>query len=160
MTSVLSETLQHLIDTERTSVQELGDLAGVSTSTVYRWLAGQTRPDFDSIRLLLRHLPSREAQEALLAAFAGGTRWQFVPVEQELDFNKDGVVDVKDAVDAAIATVRDAADSLAELRSSRGNLPPSSDVVDLVARLQAAAASCTIAQRVLTELAEKRSKAK
>ncbi|WP_428386940.1 helix-turn-helix domain-containing protein [Mucisphaera sp.] len=158
--SLLAETLQNLIDRQRTSVSEIGELAGVSPSTVYRWLGGQSRPDFDSIRLLLRHLPSKDAQEALLSVFAGGTQWQFLRVDQELDYNQDGRVDVKDAVDAAIASVRDAADTLARLSTSGTELPPNEEVVAVVARLQAVVGSCTIAQRVLTELADQRARSR
>ncbi|MEQ9455110.1 MAG: helix-turn-helix domain-containing protein [Phycisphaeraceae bacterium] len=156
--SVLAQTLQSLIDRQRTSVTEVSELAGVSTSTVYRWLSGQSRPDFDSIRLLLRHLPSKEAQEALLAVFAGGTQWQFVRVEMDLDYNRDGRVDLKDAVDAAIAAVRDAADSLARLSTADAVPPSAEEMVSVVSKLQQVVGSCTIAQRVLTELSEQRSK--
>jgi len=158
---MLTKTLQKLIDEQHTTAREIGELAGVSTSTVYRWIGGQSRPDFDSIRLLVRHLPKREAQEAILSVFAAGTAWQFEHNDLELDVNHDGSVNADDALDASVQAVRTAAESLANIRASMNGKEPSSDeTLQIVALLGGVIRHCTITQRVMVEMAEQRRKRK
>lgn len=158
---MLAKTLQRLIDERRTTAREIGELAGVSTSTVYRWIAGQSRPDFDSIRLLVRHLPQRAAQEAILSVFTAGTSWKFEHNELELDVNEDGCVDADDALDASVEAVRSAGESLANIRASMNGKPPNADeTLQIVALLTHVVRHCTISQRVLVELSEQRRRRK
>lgn len=154
---MLDKTLQRLIEERHTSAREIGELAGVSTSTVYRWIAGESQPDFHSIRLLLRHMPHPLAQEAILTAFAAGTCWQFSRHDMDLDVNADGRVDVEDALDASVAAVKASADSLERVREAchSGQLD-AEDTLRLIATLNHAVCQCTLTQRVLVELGEKR----
>jgi transcriptional regulator with XRE-family HTH domain len=115
---MLARTLSRIIDDRLTSAREVGELTGVAPSTVYRWVRGESQPDFDSIRLLVRHLKNPRAVEAILAAFAAGSGWRFVPANHELDVNQDGVVDAADALDASIQAVHSAARSLEQVRRS------------------------------------------
>ena len=73
---MLAKTLKRIIDKQFTSAKEISELTGVSQSTVYRWIAGQSQPDFDSVRLLVRLLPDKRAQKALLR------RWESEPLER------------------------------------------------------------------------------
>ena len=75
---MIAHTLQTLIQDRLTTARELGEVAGVAPSTVYRWINGESQPDFHSVRLMLRHLPSQRAQERLLSAFTLGTPWACV----------------------------------------------------------------------------------
>ena len=75
MARLLAPTLQKLIDANATTAKDLGEMAGVSSSTIYRWINGESEPDFDSIRLILHHLPDPNAQLAILTAFIAGTPW-------------------------------------------------------------------------------------
>ncbi len=115
---MLESTLQKLIDGKLTSAREIGDLTGVAASTVYRWIRGESQPDFDSIRLLVRHLPNVQAQGAILAAFTVGTTWRMYNHELDLDVNQDGIIDASDAVDASINAVRAASRSLSQVRDA------------------------------------------
>ncbi len=115
---MIDRTLQHLIEEKLTSAREISELAGVSTSTVYRWIAGESQPDFHSVRLLLRHLSHRRAQETLLSAFASGTGWHFLHSNCDKDVNHDGRVDTDDALDAAIETIKAAACTLDQLQKA------------------------------------------
>jgi hypothetical protein len=158
---MLAKTLSELIDRKITTAREIGELAGVSTSTVYRWIARQSQPDFDSIRLLLRHLPSRAGQEALLNVFTAGTEWSASHQELNLDVNSDGQIDADDALDASIEAVKSAGRSLAQVRAaSRGQLLQPEQTLDLIAQLNHVVRQCTITQRVLIELSEQRRKRK
>ena len=158
---MLAKTLQLLIDENLTTAKEIGELSGVSTSTVYRWISGQSQPDYDSIRLLVRHMPRKEAQEAILAGFAAGTDWQFNHMDLELDVNDDGRVDVDDALDAAINMMRGAAETLAQLRAAQNGEPMDADkTLQQVALLNQVARNCTITQRVLVDMAEQKRKRK
>ncbi|WP_200761554.1 helix-turn-helix domain-containing protein [Poriferisphaera corsica] len=158
---MLAKTLQMMIDENLTTAKEIGELSGVSTSTVYRWISGQSQPDFDSIRLLVRHMPRKEAQEALLSVYSAGTAWQYSHMDLELDVNDDGVVDVEDALDAAINMMRNAAETLAQLRAVRNGEPMDPEkTLQQIALLNEVARNCTITQRVLVDMAEQRRKRK
>ena len=115
---MLQKTLQRIIDQKLTSAREIGELSGVSTSTVYRWIAGQSQPDFDSIRMLVRHLPDKRAQEEILSSFLNGTEWNASRLDLELDFNNDGKIDGEDALEATIESVQAAAKSLGRIHLS------------------------------------------
>jgi len=152
---MISTTLHHLIEQRLTSAREISELAGVSSSTVYRWIAGESQPDFNSIRLLLRHMQSPEAQEALLSAFTAGTPWQFVHSEQDLDVNDDGEVNADDALDASIASMKAAAGSLEKVRAAaRDGALNSEQTLRLLASLNQAVGHATLTQRILVELSE------
>jgi hypothetical protein len=157
---MLSQTLQRIIDQHLTNAKELGDLAGVSTSTVYRWIAGQSQPDFDSIRLLVRHLPNRTAQEAILQAFTAGTDWHCTHQEYELDVNSDGCVDENDALDASIETVKRCGDSLASIRGAYRQPLSAEDTLEVLGLLNCVIQQATVTQRVLVEMREQRSRRK
>ena len=156
---MLAKTLQQIIEDKLTTAREIGELAGVSTSTVYRWVAGESQPDFNSIRLLLRHLPHPDAQEAILSSFAAGTSWLFTRSELELDVNKDGHIDVDDALEAAIATVKAAGESLENVHTaSKSGAMDADDTLHTIALLNRAVSQCTVTQRILVELSEQRRK--
>ncbi len=113
---MLAKTLQQLIDRETTSAKEISELTGVATSTVYRWVSGESEPDFNAIRILLRHLKNKEAQRAILAVFTANTGFSFTHHEAVLDLNDDGKVDHRDAMTAAIEAVHSAGVSVSRLR--------------------------------------------
>ncbi|GAB4108064.1 MAG: hypothetical protein Kow00105_13930 [Phycisphaeraceae bacterium] len=158
---MLSKTLNRMIEKKQTSAREIAELAGVSPSTVYRWIAGQSQPDFDSIRLLLRHLPNREAQQSLLNAFTMGTNWQFACPDMELDVNADGKIDAADALDASIDAVHTSARNLKQLRSAfRDGKADADEVLELVHLLQQTASHCLVTQQVLVHIMEKQKRRK
>jgi transcriptional regulator with XRE-family HTH domain len=162
---MLRQTLETLIKQNLTSAREMAELAGVSTSTIYRWIGGQSQPDFDSIRLLFRHLPNRQAQQALATAFAGDTGWQFKAdddeAEAELDVNHDGRLDPYDALDASIDAVRAAAESLHEVRDAcRDGTIRKAEAIHLIQLFSQTIHQCTLTQRILLRLSERRHKLK
>jgi len=160
---MLAKTLQGLIEADLTTARELSEYAGVSNSTVYRWISGESRPDFDAIRMLVRHLPEPRAQEAICTAFLAGTDWQATHQAMDLDVNHDGSIDCDDALDAAIEAVRGAGESLSSLREAhRDGSMTSDDAVALASQLHDVVRQCVLAERVLLNLAEvnRRRKAK
>lgn len=158
---MLSRTLQALIDEGRTSAREVGELTGKAPSTVYRWIAGKSEPDFNSIRLLVRHLPDRKAQQSILSVFTAGTNWQVVHSEMELDVNSDGTITADDALDAAIRSTKSSGTSLLHIREACkiGNVN-SDDVVTVTAVLDEVISHCHVARRVLIEVCEKSNRRK
>ncbi|MEO0515097.1 MAG: helix-turn-helix transcriptional regulator [Planctomycetota bacterium] len=160
---MLHRTLQQLVDRKLTTAKEMGELAGVSTSTVYRWIAGQSQPDFDAVRLLVRLLPNPAAQEALLRVVTAGTDWKLDRMDLDLDLNGDGRIDAADALDASIAAVKHAADSLAQVRAKccdETSPATAEDTLELITQLGDVMTNCTIAQRVLLDMADQRRKRK
>jgi len=158
---MLAKTLTRIIDKNQTTAKELAEMAGVSTSTVYRWIAGQSQPDFDSIRLLVRHLPNKNAQESLLHAFTTGTAWQFTQPDMELDVNADGKIDAADALDASIEAVASAAKNLKQLRLAlRDGKADAEEVLELIHLLQHTSSRCMITQQVLVHLSEQNKRRK
>jgi transcriptional regulator with XRE-family HTH domain len=158
---MLTKTLNRMIEKKQTTAREIAEMAGVSTSTVYRWIAGQSQPDFDSIRLLVRHLPNKDAQELILQTFTMGTTWQFARPDLELDVNADGKIDAADALDASIEAVHSSAKSLKKLRSAfRDGKADADEVLELIHQLQHTANECLITQQVLVYLSEKNKRRK
>ena len=160
---MLRTTLESMIEKKFTTAREMAGLAGVSTSTVYRWISGQSQPDFESIRLLFRHLPSEPAQEALAATFASGTGWQIKGLDPEvdLDFNGDGRVDPFDAIDSSIDAVRSAAESLDKVRTAcRDGVIRKEEAIHLIQLFSQTVKQCTVTQQIILKLSEKRHKLK
>ncbi len=158
---MLTKTLNRMIEKKQTTAREIAEMAGVSTSTVYRWIAGQSQPDFNSIRLLVRHLPNKEAQESLLQTFTMGTTWQFARPDLELDINADGKIDAADALDASIEAVHSSAKNLKTLRAAfRDGKADADEVLELIHLLQHTASQCLITQQVLVHLSEKNKRRK
>lgn len=158
---MLTKTLNRMIEKKQTSAREIAEMAGVSTSTVYRWIAGQSQPDFDSIRLLVRHLPNKKAQAALLRVFTMGTQWQFAQPDLELDVNADGKIDAADALDASIEAVSSSAKNLKMLRAAlRDGKADADETLELIHLLQHTSSQCMITQQVLVYLSEQNKRRK
>jgi hypothetical protein len=156
---MLAKTLQRVIAKKLTNAREIGELTGKAPSTVYRWISGDSEPDFNSIRLLLRHLPNPLAQQALLSMFTAGTAWQVFRDQSDLDANHDGHISVEDALDATIHSVKVLGGCLAHMRetSKTAALAPE-DVVTTVAHLDEVIQHCHISRRVLVKLCEQQRK--
>lgn len=158
---MLAKTLQRIIDKKFTSAKEISELAGVSQSTVYRWIAGQSQPDFDSVRLLVRLLPDLRAQKALLTAFTAGTDWHATHMNLELDVNCDGKVDADDALDASCGALKTASDTLLSIReASKGKILTGDETLELVSHLNQTIRHCSITQRILVDMTEQRKRRK
>lgn len=158
---MLAKTLQKIIDKKFTTAKEISELSGVSQSTVYRWIAGQSQPDFDSVRLLVRLLPDTRAQKALLTAFTAGTDWHATHMNLELDINHDGKVDADDALDASCHALKSSSETLLSIReASRGKLLSGDETLELISLLNHTVRHCTITQRILVDLAEQRKRRK
>jgi transcriptional regulator with XRE-family HTH domain len=158
---MLAKTLKRIIDKQFTSAKEISELTGVSQSTVYRWIAGQSQPDFDSVRLLVRLLPDSRAQKAILTAFTAGTDWHVTHMNLELDVNHDGKVDADDALDASCNALKTSSDTLVSIReASKGKILDSDETLELISILNHTVRHCTITQRILVDMAEQRKKRK
>ena len=162
MARLLAPTLQKLIDSNTTTAKDLGEMAGVSSSTIYRWINGESEPDFDSIRLILHHLPDIDAQLAILTAFIAGTPWTVTQTSGDLDVNHDGRVGREDALDAAISCVHIASDSLQQIRTACRDGKITEAEAQRVAQLLGDVINqCSITQQVVMSIVEpKRRKAK
>jgi transcriptional regulator with XRE-family HTH domain len=158
---MLAQTLQRIIDKKFTTAKEISELAGVSQSTVYRWIAGQSQPDFDSVRLLVRLLPDLRAQKALLTAFTAGTDWHATHMNLELDVNQDGKVDADDALDASCEALKTSSETLLAIRqASKGKILTGDETIELVSHLNQTIRQCSITQRILVDMAEQRKRRK
>lgn len=158
---MICKTLQKVIDENLTTAREIGDLTGKAPSTVYRWIRGQSEPDFNTVRLLVRHLPNRRAAESILSAFTAGTTWRFYNLEAELDVNADGVIDVNDALDTSIEAVRGAGKALGKVReASKDNIIDKDECIELIGLLNDVIRQCSVTQQILVHMSEERRKRK
>lgn len=157
--TMLSQTLQRLIDQSVTTAREIGELTGKAPSTVYRWISGKSEPDFNSIRMLVRHFPDQTAQQAIVSVFVAGTAWQVFHEQAELDVNQDGAINTDDALDAAIQSTRSSGQSLHMIREScRNGTATPDDTITVVAQLDEVIAHCHIARRILVQECENKRK--
>jgi len=155
MARLLAPALQKLIDTHTTTAKDLGEMAGVSSSTIYRWINGESEPDFDSIRLILHHLPSADAQLAIITAFIAGSPWTVTQTVGELDVNHDGQVGTEDALDSAISCVLVASDSLQQIRMACSDGKVTQAEAQRVSQLLADVINqCSITQQVVMSIAQ------
>jgi len=158
---MLSKTLKRIIELNYSSAKELSELTGVSQSTVYRWIAGQSQPDFDSVRLLVRLLPDSRAQKALITAFTAGTDWHVTNMELDLDLNSDGKIDAEDALDATCNALKSSSDTLLSIReASKGKMLSSDETLELISLLNHTVRHCSVTQRILVDMAEQRKRRK
>ncbi len=157
MSEPIAQTLQRLINDGHTTAREIGEYIGVSPSTVYRWINGESQPDFHSIRLMLRHLSSKAAQQTLVTAFLAGSEWQALPVEVDLDVNGDGRIGPDDALDSSIHAVQAASESLTRIRESfRDGRMSSVECGRVLDILGAVITECTVTQHVLVALSDRK----
>ena len=58
--------INHLLEQKLTTVKELEEITGRGTSTIYRWLNGESEPHFMDMHLLIRQLRNPTAQHTLV----------------------------------------------------------------------------------------------
>lgn len=59
--------IRHLLDAKLTTLKELEEVTGRGTSTIYRWMNGESEPHFTDMRLLVRHLSNPKARRTMVA---------------------------------------------------------------------------------------------
>ena len=104
---MLANVLRQMVQDRLTTPTEISELAGVSISTVYRWMNGQSHPGFDSIRLLIRHLSNPEAQRSLLTALLAGTAWRILHSGHHSPTGTDSPVDTPRTMNRVLNTLRE-----------------------------------------------------
>ena len=63
---MIGDLLRRLTDERLTTVHEIAELTGRGESTIYRWIAGDSRPDYGSIQKLVAGLKDRKAQQLIV----------------------------------------------------------------------------------------------
>lgn len=63
---MIADTLKHLVEHDLTNHKEIQLITGRGASTVYRWLSGESEPQFHDVRLLVRQLKDPEARRKLV----------------------------------------------------------------------------------------------
>lgn len=158
---MLAPTLRRLIEDKRTHAKELAQVAGVAPSTVYRWIDGESEPDFTHLARLMSGLHDTLAREGLLLALLGESGFSVRRENLKLDVNGDGVVDHHDAIAAVCHAIGHTTDSLQAIHdASRDRRLSADELTQVLALLQAAAVQCATTQAVLVEMGKGRKPAK
>jgi transcriptional regulator with XRE-family HTH domain len=63
---MIGDLLRRLTDEQLTSIHEIAKLTGRGESTIYRWIAGDSRPDYGSIQKLVAGLKDRQAKQLIV----------------------------------------------------------------------------------------------
>ncbi len=63
---MIAMVIRRLLDAKLTTVKELEEVTGRGTSTIYRWLNGESEPQYSDVRLIVRHMRDPEAQRTTL----------------------------------------------------------------------------------------------
>ncbi len=69
---MLANMLQRLVQEKHTTVREIAELTGRGESTVYRWINGESQPDFEEVRQLTHRLANAQARRKLAEMFTSG----------------------------------------------------------------------------------------
>jgi len=117
-TTLIADALIAVTGHGHVTVADISDVWGVSPGTVHRHIAGECSTTFERIRTLFRRALTPDGQAVILDLFTAGTGWLTEHVDQDLDLNGDGAVDTDDVIDAAIATIDQASQSLKTLRAA------------------------------------------
>lgn len=123
---MLYEVLHQLIDKGETKVDQLAEIAQVSVQTIYNWLSENGTPKETAIcRWIILH-PSEAVRHSVLREITNGAA-SFTEEESEpdLDVNRDGKIDMGDALAACIAGLLPAQETLVSVHKSFTNDPNS-----------------------------------
>ena len=66
---LISQVLSQLVAQKVTSVREIADVTQRGESTVYRWLSGQSEPEFSEMVTLMRSVSSSKVRKRLVDTF-------------------------------------------------------------------------------------------
>ena len=67
---MIAMVIRRLLDAKLTTVKELEEVTGRGTSTIYRWLNGESEPQYSDVRLIVRHMRDPEAQRTMVSLLA------------------------------------------------------------------------------------------
>ena len=59
--------IRHLLDNKLTTMKEMEEITGRGSSTIYRWMNGESEPHHTDMRLLIRHIGSDEARRIIVS---------------------------------------------------------------------------------------------
>ena len=63
---MLGTIIRYLLDHKLTSIKEIEKVTGRGSSTIYRWMNGESQPQLLDMRLLIRNLGNVEARRTIL----------------------------------------------------------------------------------------------
>jgi hypothetical protein len=69
-TTVLETAFRYLLDRKLTTIKEIEHVTGRGSSTIYRWMNGESQPHFTDIRQLVRGLKDPEARRTMVGLLA------------------------------------------------------------------------------------------
>ncbi len=77
---MLGTVLSYLVDHKLTTVKEIGEVTGRSTSTVYRWMNSESQPPFMDMRMLVRQMKNPQASQTMIGLLSADlpivVKWQ------------------------------------------------------------------------------------
>ena len=82
---MIGQLLGELTEKRLTSVNEIARATGRGESTVYRWINGDSRPDYGSIRKLISGLGDAEAKRRLVEHFTSALAIAVIVAEEDED---------------------------------------------------------------------------
>ena len=59
--------IRSLLDEKLTTIKEIEEVTGRGSSTIYRWMNGESEPHHTDMRLLIRHLDKPQASRRILS---------------------------------------------------------------------------------------------
>jgi predicted DNA-binding transcriptional regulator AlpA len=62
--------IRMLLDDKLTTINEIEEVTGRASSTIYRWMNGESEPHATDVRLLVRHMKSEQARRKLISVLA------------------------------------------------------------------------------------------
>ena len=64
---MFGDIIRNLLDQKLTTIKEMEEVTGRASSTIYRWMNGESEPHHTDMRLLVRHMSHSDARRKLVS---------------------------------------------------------------------------------------------
>jgi len=131
---MIADVLRKITYGGMTNVHEIARLTGRGESTIYRWINGDSQPDFSSIQKLASDLSNLSARQRLLDLFTQSmpvtTHWSENNASDPEATSPRGVQARRQTVCQCVASIGQVADAMRLLACSREAASSTDDILE------------------------------
>ncbi len=159
------QIIRRLLDEKLTTLKEIEQVTGRGTSTLYRWMRGESEPHASDLRNLIRDIRDPRAKRFIVSLLTADlpivVNWieQEQSITQKLDAGKHH--DQNDAVDTSIQAMRSVTDLIVAQRQSAqaGKQMTDQTYSELIRHIDDSISQLTLTRMLLDRVMHKRHRA-